>query len=250
MVDRKILFFIKFFQNEEWADDFMKGRIYLNRLSIFKKIEAFYDDDERLDTNEAVAMWWQPRGFHMIVSNPVFGNIEITEKDLAAPTSMSFEYHDHFHVLCLHSIYTSGLPLVDVNRRFHLAEGQLDELHKQLHIDPRCFRFGRFAVVIFRPRPFLTRITEVLHGKGRDCQSNLVHYYDDTTFDGEVPPRRIVFHKPKRFEYQREYRIAVAPKLLGTDPLIVDIGDISHLCGKTSSEKLNELLQVKLDMAA
>jgi hypothetical protein len=247
MVDRTILFFIKFFQREEWADGFMKGKLYLNRLSYFKNIEALYDDDGRPDTNEAVAMWWQPGTFIMNMNIPRVGSLEITEKDLAAPTSMSFGRHDHFHVLCLHSIYTSGFPLVD--GKFHLAEGQVDELHKQLRIDPRCFRFGRFAVIILA-RPFIENVTEVLHRQGRNLARGLVHYYDDTTFHGEIPRKRILFYKQKRFEYQHEYRICVAPSLLGNDPLIVDIGDINHLCRKASSHKLNELLQVKLDNAA
>jgi hypothetical protein len=167
LADPTIWIFVRFFQKEEWADDFIKGRIYLNRLSYFKKIEALYEDDERPDTNEAVAMWWQPHGLHMTVSNPVFGNVAITEKDLAAPTSISFERHDHFHVLCLHSIYTSGFPIID--GKFHLAEGQVDKLYKQIRIDPRCFRFGRFAIII-SPRPFIERITRVLRRQGRKAR--------------------------------------------------------------------------------
>jgi hypothetical protein len=104
-------------------------------------------------------MWWQPRDIIINIYIPRVGSFEITEKDLAAPTSMSFERHDHFHVLCLHAISTSGFPLVD--GKFHLAEGQVDELRKQLRIDPRCFRFGRFAVIILA-RPFIMKITKLL----------------------------------------------------------------------------------------
>jgi hypothetical protein len=83
--------------------------------------------------------------------------------------------------------------------------------------------------------------------QGRQMEHDLVHYYDDTAFHGKIPGNRIPFYKQKRFEYQREYRIAVAPKLLGTEPLIMDIGDISHFCGKASSHKLNDLLQVNIE---
>jgi hypothetical protein len=57
MSEHNIWLFIKFFQNEAWATDFMKGKIYLNRLSYFRRIESLYDDNNRLDTNEAVAAW-------------------------------------------------------------------------------------------------------------------------------------------------------------------------------------------------
>jgi len=245
--DQTILYFIKFFQREKWADEFIKGRLYLNRLSHFKKIEALYQDDARIDINEAVAMWWQPRGFHMTVSNPVFGKIEITERDIAAPTSMSYEYHNHFHVLCLHAIYTCGFECID--SKFHISEGQVDEIHRQIRIDPRCFRFGRFAVIIMA-RPFIEMITSGLHRQERKLVRDLVHYYDDETFNGEISRKQILFCKQKRFAYQREYRIAVVPRLWGNDPLIVDVGDLSQICGKASSHKLNDLLQLKLEKAA
>jgi hypothetical protein len=244
MANPTIRYFIKFFQQEGWADDFIKGRIYLNRLSYFKKIEALYDDDGRPDANEAVAMWLQPDSVRMTFNFPAFGSIEITEKDLAAPTSMSFEYHDHLHVLCLHAIYTLGLQTV--GDKLLLEEGQINELHKQIRIDPRCFRFGRFAVII-AARPFIETIDKIMRQQGRPMARDLVNYYDDTTFHGKIPGERIPFYKQKRFQYQREYRIAVALKLLGTEPLIVDIGDISHFCGKASSHKLNDLLEVKLE---
>lgn len=163
--DQTILYFIKFFQQEEYADEFVKGKLYLNRLSYFKKVEAIYDT-ERSDANEAVAMWFQPRGFYMTINNPMFGRIEITEKDLAAPTSISFDHHDHYHVLCLHAITVNGFECVD--GKFHLSEGQVDELHRQLRIDPRCFRFGRFAVIV-AARPFVERIT-------RYCAAKIVRW--------------------------------------------------------------------------
>jgi hypothetical protein len=244
MANAGIRYFIKFFQQEGWADDFIKGRIYLNRLSHFKKIEALYDDDARTDTNEAVAMWLQPDGVRMTFNFPAFGSIEITERDLAAPTSISFEYHDHVHLLCLHAIYTSGLPTV--GDKLLLEEGQIDELHKQIRIDPRCFRFGRFSVII-KARPFIETITKIIRQQGRQMAHGLVHYYDDTAFYGNIPSKRILFYKQRRFEYQREYRIAVTSKLLGTEPLIMDIGDISRFCSKASSHKLNDLLQVTLE---
>lgn len=250
MAKTKILLFIKFFQNEGWMEDFIKGKMYLNRLSVFKRMEELYQEDGRPDASEAVAMWWQPHGFHMTLNVPRVGTAVITERDLAAPTSMSFEHHDHFHVLCLHSIYTSGLPFSGGKFRLE-GPGQIDELRRQIQIDPRCFKFGPHAVII-NARPFMERLMGVLRQQGRRFTHNLVHYYDDTTFNGEIPQARILFSKQKRFEYQREFRIAVEPIILGNDPLIVNIGDISQFAGKASSHKLNEILQggINLDTAA
>lgn len=249
MSQKNILLFIKFFQNEKWAEDFIKGEMHLNRLSVFKKMEELYQKDGRPDAHEAVAMWWQPHGFYMTMNVPRVGSAVITEKDLAAPTSMSFEHHDHFYVLCLHSIYTSGLPISGDKLRLE-GPGLIDEIRRQIQIDPRCFRFGSHAVLI-NARPFMKRLTTVLRQESRKFTHNLVHYYDETTFNGEIPQGRILFSKQKRFEYQREFRIAVEPIILGTDPLIVNIGHISQFAGKAPSHKLNEMLQtIKLATAA
>jgi hypothetical protein len=43
MSGRTIWYFVKFFAKESHADQFIKGGLYLNRLSYFKKIE---NDDE------------------------------------------------------------------------------------------------------------------------------------------------------------------------------------------------------------
>jgi hypothetical protein len=183
----------------------------------------------------------------MTITHPTFGRVEITEKDLTAPTSLSFDCYNHFHVLCLHALYTSGIPVVD-DKFLSLAPGQIDEVYRQIRIDPRCFQFGRFAVIILAPQ-FVDRFTRALHYQGRKVEHHLVHYYDDITFNGAIPRNQILFWKQKRFAYQREYRFAVAPRLWGNDPLIVDIGDISQICGMVPSHKLNDLVRLNTEQA-
>ena len=86
---RTILYFVKFFKDESHADQFLKGQLYLNRLSYFRKIESA--DDGRLDATEAVTMWWQPDDLIIKFSGPNCPEIEITKADLAGPVSVSFE---------------------------------------------------------------------------------------------------------------------------------------------------------------
>jgi hypothetical protein len=240
--EQRIFCLIKFFEREEWADEFIRGRIYLNRLSYFKKIEAHQENNGRPDANEAVAMWWQPHGCVIDIDIPRVGRAKLTEKDFAAPIFTSYTHHNYFHILCLHALSISGFPVVDA--RFQFSEGHIDELQRQVRIDRRCFRFGPFAVVM-AARPFIERFEGVLRQQGRKVTEGLVEYYDDATFNGEIPHEHILFRKQNRFKYQREFRIAVEPILLGNDPLIVNIGDISHLCCKAPSDTLNESMQFK-----
>jgi len=78
---KTIWYLVKFCEKEEWADDFLKGSLYLNRLSYFKKKEA--EDDDRFDKHEAIASWLQPSGTTIkFLSHP---ELDIHPEDLGAP---------------------------------------------------------------------------------------------------------------------------------------------------------------------
>src|SRR5689334_10920673 len=98
-----IWYLIKFFEEERYADQFMAGRLYLNTLAYFRKVES-KDSDGRMDSTEAIAMWCQPDDFVMKLNVPGIGETEITKKDLAAPVSMSFDYHNYLHLFCLYAV--------------------------------------------------------------------------------------------------------------------------------------------------
>ena len=237
MSDRMDCYFVKFFQEEEHADQFIKGKLYLNRLSYFTKIED--ECDGRPDTNEAVAMWWQPYDVTMTLNIPGVGETVITSKDLAAPVSMSFEYHDHVHVFCLYTVSTVSPESLD--QQASLAEREA-ELQKQFRIDERCAKFGQFAVLV-QVAPFLGQLKEAreaLRRNGLRFGQAHVKYYDGETFHGEITHKEIPFWKQKKFSYQQEFRICVQTNTQGDDPLTIDIGDISHLCVKVDSSRLIE----------
>jgi len=163
MTGAKIWYFIKFFREERHADQFIKGNLHLNRLAYFKKLENNYDDG-RADANEAVAMWWQPHDLVIDLTFPGIGATKITKDDLAAPVSMSFEFHDHLHIFCLYAVSTTGFATVD--GKLDLAENEAAELQGQLEIDERCFRFGSFAVIT-PAVPFLAQVKEELQFRGQ-----------------------------------------------------------------------------------
>jgi hypothetical protein len=106
---RTIWYLVKFCKEEKWADDFINGSLYLNRLSYFKKIEKSEDDD-RFDKYEAVALWLQPRKTSIkFTSHP---ELDIHPKDLGGPVSGSFDHHNHLHLLCLYAIHTGSLNVL------------------------------------------------------------------------------------------------------------------------------------------
>jgi len=159
---------------------------------------------------------------------------------------MSFAHHDYIHVFCLYTVHTTGFR-IDGLGKIDLCGNSADELQRQLRIDDRCQRFGKYAVVI-QPVAFLKQVREAL--KGRKFAYHLVQYYDDATFHGTIPPQEIPFRKQKRFSYQQEFRICVYPKIMHSSPITINIGIISNITGKMLSSQLNSQLVVKTEPAA
>jgi hypothetical protein len=235
------LFFIKFFQEEKHADQFIAGELYLNTLAYFKRIEN-EEDDGRIDSTEAIASWWQPDDILIKLNVPGIGGTKISRKDLAGPVSMSFDYHNYVHVFCLYAMHITGFKLLN-DGKIDCSERDVDELRRQLRVDDRCFQFGKHAVVI-NAVPFITKLREILTSQGRKFKYKLVEYHDETVFHGTIPANEIPFRKQGRFSYQQEFRICVYPTVMVDSPITIRIGDISSICGKMESSKVNSLLVV------
>jgi len=143
---------------------------------------------------------------------------------------------------CLYSVYTTGFASID--GKLELTVGEAAELQKQVAIDERCFKFWPFAVIVPADR-FLSHIREPLQGTGHRARGKLVEYYDDETFHSEITADNIPFKKQKRFSFQKEFRICVQTNTAGTDPLLIDIGDISHLSSeRMPSERVSEVFKL------
>jgi hypothetical protein len=124
MTARTIWYLIKLFTAERYANQFMAGELYLNTLSYFKEAEEECTDDGRLDPTEAVAMWLQPDDIFMKLTAPGIRETEITSKDLAAPISASFDYHNHVNIFCLYALKTTGFDFIDRKVRFRLSSSE------------------------------------------------------------------------------------------------------------------------------
>ena len=217
---------IKFFAEERHADQFMAGDLHLNTLAYFKRAEA-EDSDGRMDATEGVSMWWQPHDLVVTFDFPGFGHVEITKADLAGPVSMTFNFRNNLHLFCVNAVLATGFEFID--GRIEFTQEQADELQRQLHIDDRCMKFGKFAVIMLYAL-FVARLREALDSQLHKARWKLVEYYDEDMFHGEIPLEEIPFRKQKRFSYQREFRLCVYPRTeeetSNSDPIMIHIGDI------------------------
>ncbi len=214
-----ICYFIKFFEREEWADQFLAGHLYLNTLGYFKGLESAATAD-RGDPTEAVSIWLQPRDVTMTLRVPRL-NLEtvITEKDLAKQIQVSSTYHEQLRLLCLYAVHTDNPVIEDGKIR------NLDAMQAQLYIDPKCFEMGKFAVVA-PAADFLNHLLSKLKDLGLAATGRLVNYYDEASFSGEIACSDIEFSKQKRFSYQREWRLRVNFNIATTGAMTIDVGKL------------------------
>ena len=236
---KTIWYFLKFFSEESHADAFLRGDLFCNRLSYFKNLES--SEAARPDSYEAVSHWFQPKDLIIKLQNPLFGMTEITGKDLAAPVSMSMVRHEHLHLFCLWAGYTEDFEVDEKGAL--MTPNEAVKFKKFFEVDDRCLQFGQHAVFV-QAVPFLERVKSSFKLQNMAARLNFVDYYDEETFNGEIPPEKVPFSKQKMFAYQKEYRFCIKSQTEGTDPRIINIGDISSFAGKLKSSEIQEKIKI------
>ncbi len=101
MADSVYWFFVKFFEKEEYIDEFRKGRLYMNRLSYFRDLES--EEGTRGDKAEGTAGVYQPQNVILTLSPHGEPPIVIDKSDLAGPVTIAFNNIFRQHVFCLYA---------------------------------------------------------------------------------------------------------------------------------------------------
>lgn len=237
---KRIWYLIKFFSKREHAEMFMDGNLHMNRLSYFKPLETS-SGDGRGDPYEAVSHWWQPHDTIIKLNFQGFPELTITKEDLAAPTSMAYEFHDYLHVFCMYAMGTMGFEYVD--GKIDYSSDQSDELKRQLSIDDRCINFGEHAVVV-PAVPFIERAKAALTATNLKARIKAVEYFDGATFHGEAETIDIPFRKLKEFSYQNEFRICLDTRTRGEDAFLLKLGSLRDCSALVRSSDLNSLFRI------
>jgi len=218
-----IFYFVKFFEEQKYADDFLNGILYINRLSFFKKIE---DDvkTNRGDKYEGVHTWLQPNMVEL-----QFGNIAINPKDLAAPVCIQKNIHDNLNVFCLYAGHTGGL-----------VSGTEEKLRQQLTIREDNLHLGDQAVIVTKPEKFLNRVKDTVRVNNYGMKAKIVEYYDPEKFHGSFNEDDVIFKKRFEFQHQSEYRIAVDTRTNGNTAIRLDIGNIGDIAQQFDIQDFNK----------
>jgi hypothetical protein len=232
---------IKFFSDIGHAQQFLDGDLFMRRLSYFRRQE---DAEGRWDSTEGVWAWLQKRGLQIRMDPPNIGPIHITERDLAAPVSMSLGEPDDLHIFCMYAYYVEEARLGDDPREVY-GEDRLADLELALQVDPRCLRFGPHAVIV-PYGPFVGRLSRAARGQSLGLRAGLVRYYDDEVFNGEFKLKDVPFRKQKRFDYQREFRICVRPGAFDSLQRTINIGSLRDIAAHVPSEHLLNAFKISL----
>ncbi len=120
--------------------------------------------------------------------------------------------------------------------------GMVNEIKAQLNASfDTCRAMGAHAILITDFKEFLQRARKTATELGYQYWEGSVNYYDIYPIEAwgwtkeSVQP---VFHKPRRYEFQREYRIVLNTKTYTKGPITLDIGNIRDICFYVKTENL------------
>lgn len=229
-MSNKILFFVKIFQNEKYLNDFISGKLFMNRLSYFQEIEGDLDDN-RGDKHEGVLGWLQPDKVAM-----KFGDIAISPESLAGPVMIQMNHHKNLHVFCMYAGYVEDQENLDKTP---------EELLERIKLSEDCLNLGEFAAVIHNPREYMNRVKKAGQYLEYTGGAKCVEYYNPDTFHGSFPEHDVIFKKRLEYSHQKEYRIYLDTKTNDDNPYVLDIGDASDIVTTCKSADINSNFQVR-----
>jgi hypothetical protein len=228
-MSKTIFFFVKIFDEKKYAMDFIKGKLFSNRLSYFRNLEESQGAN-RGDKNEGVVSLFQPDKVNIVINDRVIS-------DLSGPISIKMNWHDNLNVFCIYAAHSGSFD--------SLTEKNFNAFKKQLEIPEDCLNLGKYAVVVTSVSQFIERVQSAVEKYDYGLHGDLVEYYDPNSFNGTFDQNEAIFKKRNEYKHQKEYRFAFDRGVVGEDPLTLDIGDISDitmLCDVTD-------VNVKLEMS-
>jgi hypothetical protein len=223
---RAIFFFIKVFSDARYADAFLDGGLYFNRLSYFKGLEDGVDHT-RGDPHEGVIEWRQPDQVKLSISYGDELSFEIGK--LAGPLQVQATGLNDAHIFCVYAAQSD-----------HLIDVKMDGdqvIGGRLNVPADLARFGEHVVLVHAD-PFIKRVASAIKARNHWGTAGLVDYYDPDTFNGEFTTKEALLRKRKEFAYQSEYRFAFHSGTSGTDAWTLDVGSLRDIAWRLTGEDL------------
>ena len=221
---------VKFFSEKEYADKMLSGELRAGRLRKFRETE----DQARRDDLEGTILWG---GGTLTLRSSEGESVTVPPEDLAGPIEVRPHVLADLNVFCM-SVFRSD-PGAGIS--WPLIDQVMQQVETSL---PTCRKFGAHAVVITHAKEFLSRATRAAERKGWQVCCARVTYYDSYPPDvaaGDGWSFAPAFLKPRRFELEREFRIAMNTGTVSDEPVTLDIGETRDIGFYIETRELERL---------
>ncbi len=226
----KVFLLAKVFSDKRYAEQFLEGKLYANRLSEFKRIE---DDLTRGDEYEGGVMI-DPDEISMVMQSQDSKTGEAQEvvlegQHFGSSIKMKLPYFDDLNLFCMYGVRLSDLTLTHEN---------IDAIKERVSLSEKYHNFGNHVVVITNATKFINRVVIAANREGYGLEFNFVTYYDPDVGTLLIPQSiETIFAKRKEFAWQEEFRFAFDTFTRGEQAVILDIGSIADIAvlGSTSN---------------
>lgn len=224
--------FIKIFEQEQYAKDFVSGKLFMHPIRYFKD----YRDaagELRGDPYEGVVGWYQPNKIGLQIGGHV-----IQSSDIAYPVAIHDPELLNKNAFCIYSLNSGNYQSID--------RETLEDFKRTIELHDSCFGLGNFCVVILNTQKFLDRVESSIKINNLSANLGHVEYFNENEYHGDFAPEKHGFHKRSLFYHQREYRILVDTHCSLSSPYTLNVGDLSDIALLTTPEEFKQQLRISL----
>ena len=227
---KRFLMLVKFCSRKEHADKMLAGEFRASRLKKFRETEDLIRRD---DCEGTMLLEGETLTLRAGDGKPW----TVPPADLAGPIERRSHLLDNLNVFCMTAFRSDLGPWPS----WQLVDQVLQQVAESL---PTCSKFGEHAVVITDAGEFLRRVTLASeHESWQVCSSHVSYYdaYPPNVAFGDGRSFAPAFLKPRKYQLERELRVALNTGTLGDNPVTLDVGDIRDICWYIETRELGNL---------
>lgn len=207
-------YLLKFFENEQYLNDFLSGKLYMNTLKHFKENESL--DIARLDKFETIIKHKKSNIDAVQIGKLLFSRRKGELQ--GGSTTLTTRNYDLFNVLCLYSLWK-------------------DAENEHIVMDKRNKIFGEYCIVIINVKEFLKRVVYATNKENFVCHHSKINYINKNQ-NATIEEKKIPFTKFDSFSYQREFRIVIDTKRNIDKYYTLEIGDLRDIIKITTFDNI------------
>lgn len=206
------------FKREDIIDSLQSGCLYMNSLSVFRRIEKDSEDDKVGDMIDGLMHVHEG---YLILEEP---EIQVHKLD---DVGLKTKYSDDF-CYCFY--------------------GMNCENYHECFTDEQKEKFpemGEWALIVLNYNELMRRILDAIKDKGYELYGGFVRYYNPNIDAFNVREllskdglKFIPLLKRNKYEYQQEFRIVIHAPNVKNEHIIIEIGDISDITRKIKADTM------------